>query len=412
MANLSLPERQREVLALKELEDLSYDEIAEIMGMNRNSVAQLISRARINLRSALQGDGPRLDRVHLARLRARAAADRRTAGFAAPRRLRRRRLAGRPPHELRRLPPRPRGDGGGGAVLPRLAADRRGAVAVSRDDGRGLRGGGRRLERDHRQARGRALEGAGQRSRPGHERAPRRQTDPSPPAAGPRAHGGADPRPDAGGLRGPDHRRRSRDRRPSRLRRGAGGHGGRPRAELRRAGEEEAPKARHRQRRSARGRHAGRRAGGRCRERRRPAGKLAEHGRHAATALQPGRGRPQRRRRRRRRGRRGRDSRRPAHRDAVGPAGRHDRPGGRPGPAADEEPRPGSAADEGSRPAGANRLPRRERAPDPLPAAPASAALYARGALPCPWRHRSPAGLRAASAPADDAASPGRRSTQ
>ena len=55
MANLSLPERQREVLALKELEDLSYDEIAEIMGMNRNSVAQLISRARINLRSALQG---------------------------------------------------------------------------------------------------------------------------------------------------------------------------------------------------------------------------------------------------------------------------------------------------------------------------------------------------------------------
>ena len=54
-ANLALPERQREALALKELEDLSYDEVAEVMGMNRNSVAQLISRARINLRDALRG---------------------------------------------------------------------------------------------------------------------------------------------------------------------------------------------------------------------------------------------------------------------------------------------------------------------------------------------------------------------
>jgi RNA polymerase sigma-70 factor (ECF subfamily) len=50
-----LPERQREVLALRELEELSYDEIAEIMGMNRNSVAQLISRARISLRDELRG---------------------------------------------------------------------------------------------------------------------------------------------------------------------------------------------------------------------------------------------------------------------------------------------------------------------------------------------------------------------
>ncbi len=54
-ANAELPERQREVLALRELEELSYDEIAEIMDMNRNSVAQLISRARINLRDALRG---------------------------------------------------------------------------------------------------------------------------------------------------------------------------------------------------------------------------------------------------------------------------------------------------------------------------------------------------------------------
>jgi RNA polymerase sigma-70 factor (ECF subfamily) len=54
-ANATLPERQREVLALRELEELSYDEIAEIMEMNRNSVAQLISRARISLRDALRG---------------------------------------------------------------------------------------------------------------------------------------------------------------------------------------------------------------------------------------------------------------------------------------------------------------------------------------------------------------------
>jgi RNA polymerase sigma factor (sigma-70 family) len=54
-ANERLPERQREVLALREIDDKSYDEIAEIMGMNRNSVAQLISRARIKLRDELRG---------------------------------------------------------------------------------------------------------------------------------------------------------------------------------------------------------------------------------------------------------------------------------------------------------------------------------------------------------------------
>lgn len=54
-ASMRLPERQREALALRELEELSYDEIAAIMEMNRNSVAQLISRARINLRDELRG---------------------------------------------------------------------------------------------------------------------------------------------------------------------------------------------------------------------------------------------------------------------------------------------------------------------------------------------------------------------
>jgi len=57
-ANERLPERQREALALRELEELSYDEIAEIMDMNRNSVAQLISRARLNLRDALRRGSP------------------------------------------------------------------------------------------------------------------------------------------------------------------------------------------------------------------------------------------------------------------------------------------------------------------------------------------------------------------
>jgi sigma-70-like protein len=52
---MRLPERQREALALRELEELSYGEIATIMEVNRNTVAQLISRARINLRDELRG---------------------------------------------------------------------------------------------------------------------------------------------------------------------------------------------------------------------------------------------------------------------------------------------------------------------------------------------------------------------
>jgi len=54
-ANMRLPARQREALALRDLGELSYDEIAAITGMNRNTVAQLISRARINLLDELRG---------------------------------------------------------------------------------------------------------------------------------------------------------------------------------------------------------------------------------------------------------------------------------------------------------------------------------------------------------------------
>lgn len=55
-ANSRLPVRQREVLALREVEGMSYDEIAETMEMNSNAVAQLISRARIRLRNAVRLD--------------------------------------------------------------------------------------------------------------------------------------------------------------------------------------------------------------------------------------------------------------------------------------------------------------------------------------------------------------------
>jgi RNA polymerase sigma-70 factor (ECF subfamily) len=55
VANAALPPRQREVLALREIELLSYEQIGEIMGLNRNAVAQLVSRARIKLRDLLRG---------------------------------------------------------------------------------------------------------------------------------------------------------------------------------------------------------------------------------------------------------------------------------------------------------------------------------------------------------------------
>jgi hypothetical protein len=54
-ASLRLPERQREALALRGLARLSYEEIGATMEMNDHSVAQLISRARINLYDELRG---------------------------------------------------------------------------------------------------------------------------------------------------------------------------------------------------------------------------------------------------------------------------------------------------------------------------------------------------------------------
>jgi RNA polymerase sigma factor (sigma-70 family) len=54
LANARLAPRQRLVLALRELEDKSYAEIGEVVGLNENAVAQLISRSRESLRLELR----------------------------------------------------------------------------------------------------------------------------------------------------------------------------------------------------------------------------------------------------------------------------------------------------------------------------------------------------------------------
>src|SRR5262245_15731529 len=54
VANAMLAPRQRLVLALRELEDRSYAEIGEAIGLSENAVAQLISRARESLRTELR----------------------------------------------------------------------------------------------------------------------------------------------------------------------------------------------------------------------------------------------------------------------------------------------------------------------------------------------------------------------
>jgi RNA polymerase sigma-70 factor (ECF subfamily) len=50
-----LNERQRIAVVLNKFEDMSYLEIAEVMGLTMKAVKSLLSRARDNLRSALQG---------------------------------------------------------------------------------------------------------------------------------------------------------------------------------------------------------------------------------------------------------------------------------------------------------------------------------------------------------------------
>ncbi len=50
-----LNERQRMAVVLNKFEDMNYAEIAEVMGLTTKAVKSLLSRARMNLRSALTG---------------------------------------------------------------------------------------------------------------------------------------------------------------------------------------------------------------------------------------------------------------------------------------------------------------------------------------------------------------------
>jgi Sigma-70, region 4/Putative zinc-finger len=54
VANARLQPRQRLVLALRGLEERSYAEIGDLVGMKENAVAQLIFRARESLRTELR----------------------------------------------------------------------------------------------------------------------------------------------------------------------------------------------------------------------------------------------------------------------------------------------------------------------------------------------------------------------
>jgi DNA-binding CsgD family transcriptional regulator len=54
-ANAALTRRQREILALRELLGLSYDEISEVMGLDSEAVCAMLARARLQLRAKLRG---------------------------------------------------------------------------------------------------------------------------------------------------------------------------------------------------------------------------------------------------------------------------------------------------------------------------------------------------------------------
>ena len=53
-ATLGLPENYREVLALRELQGLSYDQIGEALGMSRTNVGVTLMRARLKLKVAIR----------------------------------------------------------------------------------------------------------------------------------------------------------------------------------------------------------------------------------------------------------------------------------------------------------------------------------------------------------------------
>lgn len=53
-AVLSLPEEQRDVIVLREFEDMQYSEIAELLGISEGTVKSRISRAREHLKKVLE----------------------------------------------------------------------------------------------------------------------------------------------------------------------------------------------------------------------------------------------------------------------------------------------------------------------------------------------------------------------
>ena len=54
-ANTSLTRRQREILALRELFGLSYEEISDVMGLEAEAVCAMLARARLAFRAKLRG---------------------------------------------------------------------------------------------------------------------------------------------------------------------------------------------------------------------------------------------------------------------------------------------------------------------------------------------------------------------
>jgi hypothetical protein len=58
-ATARLPERQREALALRELLELSYEDLARVVGVEPTAVAPLLARARLRLRAELRGQEER-----------------------------------------------------------------------------------------------------------------------------------------------------------------------------------------------------------------------------------------------------------------------------------------------------------------------------------------------------------------
>jgi RNA polymerase sigma-70 factor, ECF subfamily len=59
----ALPEEQREVLLLREMEDMSYREIATVTAVPIGTVMSRLARARMQIRAFLDGERPALRRV-------------------------------------------------------------------------------------------------------------------------------------------------------------------------------------------------------------------------------------------------------------------------------------------------------------------------------------------------------------